>query len=236
MLKPLLSSPFLWLSLTAGLYLLAAKLSKKRPKFVLFNPLVFSIISIIIILLVFDIPIEKYEKNTSVLSLFITPATVALAVKLEQNYDQLRKYWKAILIGIASGVLFHTGLIYGLALSLDFDHVMVATLLPKSITTAIAVDVSTSLGGIPSLTVAVVVFTGVIGGIIGPPLFKLFKINDEVAQGVALGSSAHAMGTAKAIELGDVQGAMAGLSIVITGITVVLLSPLTKPITDIIFK
>ena len=113
---------------------------------------------------------------------------------------------------------------------------MVATLIPKSITTAIAVGVSESLGEIISLTIGVIVFTGVIGALVAPTVFKLFKIDDPVAQGIAIGSSSHAMGTTKAIELGDVQGAMSGLSIVVTGIVVVILAPLTLPLIQMLFS
>ncbi len=235
MLSNVIESPFLWISLTVGLYLLSARLKAKWPKNPLFTPLVFAIIALILILVFLDIPLETYKNGGQFLSLFVTPATVALAIKLEQNFVYLKKYYPAILTGIFSGVIFHTIMIYAFSMLFKFEQEMGATLIPKSITTAIAVGVSDSLGGIVSLTVAVVVFTGVIGAMIGPTVFKLFNITDPVAQGVALGSSAHAMGTAKAIELGEVQGAMSGLSIVVTGITVVILVPFTGPITNLLF-
>lgn len=235
MLSNVIESPFLWISLTVGLYLLSARLKAKWPKNPLLTPLVFAIIALILILVFLDIPLETYKNGGQFLSLFVTPATVALAIKLEQNFVYLKKYYPAILTGIFSGVIFHTIMIYAFSMLFKFEQEMGATLIPKSITTAIAVGVSDSLGGIVSLTVAVVVFTGVIGAMIGPTVFKLFNITDPVAQGVALGSSSHAMGTAKAIELGEVQGAMSGLSIVVTGITVVILVPFTGPITNLLF-
>lgn len=235
MFDHLLTSPFLWIVLTIGLYLLASRLKARWPANPLFTPLVFTIAVIIIILLVTNIPLETYHTGGQFFSLFVTPATVALAIKLEKNFVYLKRYYPAILVGIVSGVLFHTLMIYGFALLFHYDASMVSTLLPKSITTAIAVGVSDSLGGIVSLTVALVVFTGVVGALVGPTVFKFFNIADPVAQGVALGSSSHAMGTAKAIEMGDVQGAMSGVSIVVTGITVVLLVPLTEPITKLLF-
>lgn len=235
MLSNVIESPFLWISLTVGLYLLSARLKAKWPKNPLFTPLVFAIIALILILVFLDIPLETYKNGGQFLSLFVTPATVALAIKLEQNFVYLKKYYPAILTGIFSGVIFHTIMIYAFSMLFKFEQEMGATLIPKSITTAIAVGVSDSLGGIVSLTVAVVVFTGVIGAMIGPTVFKLFNITDPVAQGVALGSSSHAMGTAKAIELGEVQGAMSGLSIVVTGIIVVILVPFTGPITNLLF-
>lgn len=235
MLESILNSSMLWISLTIGLYLLAGKLKEKWPKNPLFTPLVFAIVAIILLLLVTGIPQETYNAGGQLFSLFVTPATVALAIKLEKNFIYLKKYYTAILTGIFSGVLLHTIMIYAFGLLFQFDMEMIATLVPKSITTAIAVGVSGSLGGIVSLTVAVVVFTGVIGAVVGPTVFKFAKIVDPVAQGVALGSSSHAMGTTKAIELGDVQGAMSGMAIVVTGIIVVILAPLTAPITNFLF-
>lgn len=235
MLNAIIGSPLLWITLTVGLYLLAGKLKQKWPRNPLFTPLVFAIIVVILILLVTGVPLDTYNLGGQFLSLFVTPATVALAIKLEKNFVYLKKYYTAILTGIFSGVIFHTIMIYAFALLFRFNEDMVATLVPKSITTAIAVGVSESLGGIVSLTVAVVVFTGVIGAVVGQTVFKLFKIDDPVAQGVALGSSSHAMGTTKAIEMGDVQGAMSGLSITVTGIVVVVLAPLTVPLTNLLF-
>ena len=177
MWNELTSNQFLWIALTAGLYILGGKLKSKWPNNPLFNPLVFAIIVIIVILLVFNIPLETYSEKSELFSLLITPATVALAIKLEQNFDYFKKYYPAIIIGIVTGVVFHTLLLYSIALLLRLDSSLVATLLPKSITTAIAVDVSNSLGGVVSLTVGFVVFTGVLGSLIGPWILKVFKID-----------------------------------------------------------
>lgn len=234
MIERLLNSPFLWITITAGLYILAANLQKKYPT-PLLNPLLFSIVAIIGILLITNIPYETYQAGGSVVGIFVTPATVALAIKLHKNFVYLKKYYTAILTGIFSGVIFHTILIFILGFLFKFDVEMVSTLFPKSVTTAIAVGVSESMNGLVALTVAVVVFTGIIGSVIAPYVFKIGKISDPVAQGVALGSSAHAMGTAKAIEIGEVQGAMSGLSIVVTGIVVVILAPFAIPLIQLLF-
>lgn len=234
MIERLLASPYLWVSITAGFFVMAAHLQKKFPT-PLLNPLLFSIVMIIVLLLITGIPYETYEAGGNLIAVFVTPATVALAIKLEKNYIYLKKYYKAILTGIISGVIFHTVMIFGFGLLFKFDIEMASTLFPKSITTAIAVGVSESLGGLVSLTVAVVVFTGIIGSVIAPYLFKLGNITDPVAQGVALGSSSHAMGTSKAIEIGEVQGAMSGLSIVVTGIVVVALAPFAEPLIHLVF-
>lgn len=234
MLEVLLDDAFLWLTLTVGLYLLGARLHKRWP-IAIFTPLLFAIAVIIVLLLVTDISYETYESGGRLIGIFVTPATVSLAIKLEKSFDYLRRYYAAILTGIISGVILHTAMIFAFGFLFNFDLKMAGTLFPKSITTAIAVGVSESLGGIVSLTVAVVVFTGIVGAVIAPTLFKITKIEDPVAQGVALGSSAHAMGTSKAIEMGDIQGAMSGLSIVVTGITVVALAPIAQPLIELFF-
>ena len=234
MVNAFMESPYLWLTVTVGLYLLAARLQKRWPT-PLLTPLLFAIVMIILLLLVLELPYETYEAGGKLISTFVTPATVALAIKLEKNYVYLQKHYSAILMGIITGVLLHTVMIIGFGFLFKYDIQMVSTLFPKSITTAIAVGVSESLGGIVSLTVAVVVFTGIVGSVIAPTLFKVANIHDPVAQGVALGSSAHAMGTAKAIELGEVQGAMSGLSIVVTGIVVVILAPFAQPMIELLF-
>lgn len=233
MIESLTTSPTLWIALTIGAFILVAYIQSKVTNPVIkpfVNPLLLAIVIIIIILLIFDIPYESYSLGGQYISIFVTPATVALAIKLEKNFDYLKLYYPAILTGIIGGVIVHTLLVFAFGLLFNYDASMVATLFPKSITTAIAVGVSESLGGIVSLTVALVVFTGVIGSVIGESVLKLFKVENPVAQGVALGMSSHAMGTSKAIQMGDVQGAMSGLSIVVTGIVTVILAPFMQPI------
>lgn len=234
MIDLLIESPFLWITLTVGLFLFAAGLHNKWP-IPLFNPLLFTIFSMILLLTMGQIPYETYQTGGKLIGIFVTPATVALAIKLEQNFVYFKQYYRAILTGIVSGVLLHTVMIFGFGFIFNFDSQMLGTLFPKSITTAIAVGVSESLGGVVSLTVAVVVFTGIVGAVIGPSILKMAKIDNPVAQGVAFGSSAHAMGTSKAIEIGEVQGAMSSLSIIITGIVVVLLAPLADVLIQLFF-
>lgn len=234
MIDELILNPLLWVTLTLGFYLLGIRLQNKWP-IILFNPLIFSIGLLIAVLIIMKIPYETYESSGKLISIFITPATVALAIKLEKNFIYFKKYYRAILVGIISGVLVHSLLIFTLGLLFKLDATLIASLFPKSITTAMAISVSNSLGGIVSLTVAFVVFTGIIGSVVGPALLKMLKVDDPVAQGVALGSSAHAIGTSTAIKLGEVQGAMAGVSIIVTGIVVVLLAPLAQKLFQLFF-
>lgn len=234
MIDELVVSPFLWVTLTIGSYLLGARLQKKCP-IIFLTPLVFSIGSIITLLTFSDIPYEKYESGGKLISIFITPATVALAIQLEKNFIYFKKYYRAILTGIISGVFIHSLILFALAILFKLNGKLVASLFPKSVTTAIALSVSDSLGGIIPLTVAFVVFTGIVGSVIGPRFLKFLEINDPVAQGVALGASAHAVGTSTAIELGEVQGAMAGVSIIVTGVIVVILAPFAQGLIQLLF-
>lgn len=234
MLTDLSTNLYFGIFVTFFFFMLGTMLHRRWP-IPIFNPLVFAITSIIILLMTTGIAYDDYNQGGQFINMWITPATVALAIKLEKNFVYLKKYYTAILSGIALGVLFHTGVLLVVSLMFRFNEELVATLFPKAITTAIAVGVSDSIGGIVSLTVAIVVFTGVLGTIVGPPIFALLKIDDPVAQGVALGSGSHAMGTAKAIELGDVQAAMSGLSIILTGIVVVILAPFVLSFVAVLF-
>ena len=197
-------------------------LLKKKLKLAIFNPLLIAIALTIIVLLVFDIDYATYEKSAKYLSYLLTPATVSLAIPLYEQFELLKKNWKALLAGMVSGVLASMLGVLGFAVIFKLDHASYVTLLPKSITTAIGMGVSEEMGGYVAITVAVIIITGIIGNIFAEITCKLFRITEPVAQGIAIGSSSHAMGTAKAMEMGDVQGAMSSLSIVVSGLLTVL--------------
>lgn len=188
----------------------------------IFNPLLVSVAAVIGMLLIFRVDYDSYYNGAQYLSYLLTPATVCLAVPLYEQITLLKKHFKAILGGILSGVL--TSLVSILAMSAVFglSHEEYVTLLPKSITTAIGMGVSEELGGIVTITVAVIVITGVLGNMIGEAVFRLFRIEEPVAKGIAIGSAAHAIGTAKAMELGEVEGAMSSLSIAVAGLLTVI--------------
>ena len=168
----------------------------------------------------------EYAKDTAFISFLLTPATVCLAVPLYEQLELLKKNFWAIILGIFAGALTSAVSIFVLCFVLKLPKEMLATLLPKTVTTAIGMGVSAELGGYVTITVATIVVTGILGNVLADVFFRLFKITNPIAQGIALGTSAHAMGTAKAHELGQIQGAMSGLSIVITGIFTVILAPL----------
>ena len=155
-----------------------------------------------------DVDYQSYNISAKYLSYLLTPATVCLAIPLYEQLKSLKCNWKAIVAGIVSGIISCVLCVYAFSLIFGLTHEQYVTLLPKSITTAIGMDVSTELGGITTITVAVIIITGVFGNIVGEPICKLFHITEPVAKGVGMGSSAHAIGTAKAMEMGEVEGAI----------------------------
>lgn len=199
-------------------------LIKKKLKLAIFNPLLISIALIIVFLLAFHIKYNVYESGAQCLSYFLTPATVALAVPLYEQIEPLKKNWKAIVAGILSGALTSALCVLAVSLIFQLDHKQYVTLLPKSITTAIGMGLSEELGGIVTITVAVIVVTGVIGNMFAESICKLFHITDPVAKGIGIGSASHAMGTAKAMEMGEIEGAMSSLSIAVSGLLTVVVS------------
>ena len=199
---------------------------RSRWKFALFNPLLVAIVLVVAFLIGFKIDYATYMEGARYISFLLTPATVCLAVPLYQQFSLLKKNAKAVLLGIAAGVLASLTVILAMSILFHLDHTMYVTLLPKSITTAIGIGVSEELGGIQSLTVVVIIITGVLGNIFAELICKVFRITDPIAQGVGIGTSTHAVGTARAMEMGEIQGAMSGLSIVVAGLMTVVVANL----------
>ncbi|HAB00843.1 MAG TPA: hypothetical protein DCE08_05135 [Ruminococcaceae bacterium] len=195
---------------------------KKKFKWAIFNPLLIAIAVTIVFLAVTRIDYSIYYESAKYLSWLLTPATVCLAVPLYEKLDLLKKNWKAVMAGIVSGVLTTLLSVLGLSVLFALSHEEYVTFLPKSITTAIGMGVSEELGGQVTLTVAVIILTGILGNMAAPAICRLFRITEPIAKGVAIGTSAHAMGTAKAMEMGEVEGAMSGLSIAVSGLLTVI--------------
>lgn len=197
-------------------------LLKKKWKFALLNPLLIAIVVTILVLTSMHISYEKYYAGAKYLSYLLTPATVCLAIPLYEQLELLKRNWSAILIGITSGVLTSLGGVLGMSFLFHFTHQEYVTMLPKSITTAIGMGVSEKLGGYVAISVAAIIITGVLGNIFAELLFRMFRISEPIAKGVALGTASHAIGTAKAMEIGKVEGAMSSLSIVVAGLITVV--------------
>lgn len=195
---------------------------KKKFKYAFLNPLLISIIFVIGVVLLCGVDYESYENSAQYLSYLLTPATVCLAVPLYQQMALLKKNLAAVGCGILAGVLASLASVLLLAFLFGLEHDVYVTLLPKSITTAIGMGVSEELGGLVTITVAVIIVTGVIGNVIGEAVCKLFRIYEPIAKGLALGTSSHAIGTAKALEMGEVEGAMSSLAIAVAGLLTVI--------------
>lgn len=217
------TSLFAGVSISLVSYMIGLAL-KKKFKLGIFNPLLISIIFTIVILVCTNVDYETYNKGAVYLSWFLTPATVCLAIPLYEQWQLLKRNFKAVILGISAGVLTSLCTVLILAKLMKMTHREYVTLLPKSITTAIGMGVSEELGGYVTITVAVIVVTGVLGNIFGELICKIFKITEPISKGLALGASSHAIGTAKAIEMGEIEGAMSSLAIAVTGILTVVLA------------
>lgn len=195
-----------------------------RRKFALaiLNPLLIAICCVILFNQALGIPYDDYYEGAKYLSYLLTPATVALAVPLYRQLKLLREHWLAIVCGLGAGILAGGLGILALSVLFHLDHQLYVTLLPKSVTTAIGMELSRELGGVVAITTAVIIVTGILGNVIGDFVFSLFRVRHPVARGLALGNAAHAIGTAKAMELGEVEGAMSSLAIAVAGILTVV--------------
>ena len=195
---------------------------KKKFKLAVLNPLMISIIFVVGVVLLFKLDYPSYKKQAEILNYLLTPATIALAIPLYQQLSLLRKNLLAVICGIISGVFASMSSVLAMSVLFSLSHEDFVTLLPKSITTAIGMGVSEELGGIQTITVAVIIVTGVLGNVIGEGVCKLFRITEPISRGLALGTAAHAIGTAKALEMGEIEGAMSSLSIAVAGLLTVV--------------
>lgn len=218
-------SPLFSVFITLLAFYIATLISKKI-KFLLFNPLLLSIIFIIAILSIFKIPLEEYNKGGDIIIFFLAPATVLLAVPLYKQRELLIKNIFPIIIGVGIGSVVAVISVVFISKAIGIDKELIVSLLSKSITTAIGIEITKSLGGNSSITMAAIITTGITGAAIGPLILKLFGVKDKIAIGIAMGTASHAVGTSKAMELGETEGAMSGLAIGIAGIFTVFIIPL----------
>lgn len=224
-------SDFLALSSVWGVLLTltafgAGALINKVTKKAFLNPLLLGSIFVIILLSVLKIPYPDYKASAAPVSYLLLPATISLAISLYEKWELLKKNAAAIIAGISVGTFVSMGSALALALVFDLSHEQYVTLLPKSVTTAISMDVATELGGITALTGAIVILTGIAGNLLAEAVCRWFHITDPIAKGVGIGTSAHAVGTSKALEMGEVEGAMSGLSIAVAGVLTAVLCPI----------
>lgn len=222
-MSEIFESPYFGIALTIFAFW-CGQLLQKKTGLLLCNPLILAIIIIISVLLLFRIPYDAYQEGGSIINMFLAPATACLAVSIYAKIQILKKNWLPILVGCTCGSLTSMLSVYGLCRLFALDDIMTASLIPKSVTTPIAVSISESHGGVVPVTVVAVIFTGILGSILAPVLIKIFRIKDSMTAGLSIGASSHAIGTSKALEIGEIEGAMSGLAIGVCGIITVIFS------------
>ncbi len=210
--------------LTLAAFALGTVINRQTGK-AFFNPLLLGSIFVIIFLSVLHIPYTEYKASAAPVNYLLLPATVSLAIPLYEKLELLKKNALAILAGIAAGTLVSLGSAWMLAVLLKMEKTQYITILPKSVTTAISMDVSAELGGIAALTGAIVILTGIVGNLLAENICGWFHIADPIAKGIGIGTSSHAIGTSKALEMGEVEGAMSGLAIAVAGVLTAVLCP-----------
>ena len=223
MMAELFASPFFGISLSVIAFWVGVRIQKKTG-LVLCNPLLIAIVLVSAVLLVCRIPYASYNQGGAIINMFLAPATAWLAVSIYTQIALLKENWLPILVGCTAGSITSMGSIYLMCRLFRLDEAVADSLIPKSVTTPIAVSISENLGGIQAITVVAVILTGILGSILAPVLIKLFRVKDPVAAGLAIGACSHAVGTSRALELGETEGAMSGLAIGICGILTVIFS------------
>lgn len=213
----LLESTYFCVTLTVLAYAAGWAIQKKW-KLALLNPILLAAVFVILTLQLLHVPNEVYQSGCKILSYLMTPATICLSIACYEQFQSLKAHLAAVVAGVLAGAVSCLGTVYALCRIFSLDRVLTISLLPKSITTAIGVAISTELGGIGAITTAAIILTGIFGNILGPWLCKVFHIRSETAQGVAFGTASHVIGTARAAEISRLAGAVSSLSLTVCGL------------------
>lgn len=224
----LLNLPLSGVLLTLLAYQAGAWLQKK-VKNPACNPILIGVLLVLLFMAATGLENSVYQAANVRLTWLMTPATVCLAIPMYEQLEILKKNFRAVIAGIAAGALSCLGVVLLCAAVFHFDRELTISLLPKSVTSAIGVPLSELSGGIPSITTAVIILTGIVASVLGPALCKLFKLEDDISRGVAYGTAGHVVGTAKANELSPLTGAVSSLSLVVAGLLTALVFPLVIP-------
>jgi len=222
-MNSILISPLFGIVLCVAAFVLGVAVNKKI-KSPIANPLLIAIAMVIIFLKVFHISLKDFNMGGDIITMFLAPATVVLALSIYKQIETLKKYFLPIFLGCLAGSLTSMGSAFLLCKAFHLDNKLTVSMIPKSVTTPIAMEISRQGGGIVPVTVAAVIITGILGAILAPLLIKLFRVDNSIAAGVAIGTCSHAVGTSKAIEIGEIEGAMSGLSLCVSGIITVILA------------
>ena len=223
MIDTLTATPFFGLGLSLLCWILAVKFQKKTGLLVC-NPVLVSSLLVILVLVVFRIPLENYNLGGDIIKMLLSPATAVLALNIYQQRKVLKEHFWPVVLSCLVGSLASILVVQLMCRMFQTESSLLNSLLPKSVTTAIAVSISESNGGLPGLTAAAVCVTGIEGAMLAPFFAKLFHITDPVAEGVAIGACSHAVGTSKALELGPLQGAMSSIALCVCGIITSLIA------------
>lgn len=223
MIDAVLNSPFFGMGLSAAAWCVGLW-AQKKTGWVLCNPLVIAGVLVIAVLAVFQIPLECYNAGADFIKLMLGPVTAVLALNIYRQRAVLKEYFIPVLAGCLAGTLASLGSVLALCRLFQLEDVLTASLLPKSVTTAIALGIAESQGGIQGIAAAAVILAGLVGAVCAPLFAKWFRITDPVAEGLAIGACSHALGTAKAMEIGEIQGAMSSIAICVCGIFTSLLA------------
>ena len=224
-MKAIIESPYFGILLSLVMYMIGLKIAQK-VKSPLANPLLIAMILVIAFLKAFNISYETYNNGAKYISFLIAPATVAMIINLYKNIDLLKKNIVPVLVGVTAGVLTSILSVYLMAKLFGLDSQLRASIMPKSLTTAIGSAISEEYGGIVPITIVCMVISGIGGAVVAPTVMKIVKVEDPVAQGVGIGTTSHAVGTSRALQMGEIQGAMSGLSIALAGFISVILIPI----------
>ena len=220
-----IETPIFGIVLTIVFFNIGVYIQKKTKK-PIFNPLLIAIVGIILFLSITKIPYDKYKLGADSINFLLGPVTISLAIPLYRQFNLLKKYFLEIIVGILCGVIVSLASVLIIGWLTHANIEILNSLIPKSITTPMGLALTKTLNGIDSITVVSIIITGILGAIISPLVFKVGKINNPIAKGIALGTSSHALGTTKAMEMGEVEGAMSSLSIGIAGTITVIIVPI----------
>lgn len=218
------SSAYFGLFISVGTYMIGLAL-RKRLRSPLCNPLLIAIVATIVVMEFCRVDYQSYDKSAGMLSYLLTPATICLAIPLYRQYEELKKNWKVVVAAIMTGCAANCALVFIVTKAFHLEHSAYVTFLVKSITTAIGMGIADELGGDVAIAVVTIILTGLTGAVLGEKILALFHITHPIAKGLAIGSSSHAIGTARALELGDDVGAASGLAVAVTGILTAILAP-----------
>ena len=220
----IMSNPIILLAITFGIYYVARQI-QKWTGWVVLNPILITIVALIALLQLTGISYETYEQGGQYIDFWLKPAIVALGVPLYQNLGQIRRQLLPILMSQLVGCLVGLVSVTLIASALGASHEVIVSLAPKSVTTPIAMEVCKAAGGIPSLTAAIVVIVGLFGAVFGFKILEVWHVHNPFSQGISMGTAAHAVGTSRAMEKGEIYGAYSSLGLILNGVLTALLTP-----------